>query len=61
MAAGLAGTLGLIQALGDARIVAPLWALTGGAMGTAADQAPTCVGFAVLTATTKPLYGGPSP
>ena len=29
---GLAGTLALVQALGDARVDAPLWVLTRGAV-----------------------------
>ncbi|MBS2545270.1 SDR family NAD(P)-dependent oxidoreductase [Catenulispora sp. NL8] len=32
--AGLAGTLGLLQALGDAGVPAPLWVLTSGAVAT---------------------------
>ncbi|MDI5943385.1 beta-ketoacyl reductase, partial [Micromonospora sp. DH15] len=32
--AGLAGTLALVQALGDAGITAPLWCATGGAVST---------------------------
>ena len=35
--AGLAGTLALVQALGDARITAPLWVLTQGAVATGAE------------------------
>ncbi|BBB02227.1 putative modular polyketide synthase [Actinacidiphila reveromycinica] len=35
--AGLAGTLGLIQALGDARVTAPIWSLTRGAIGVEGD------------------------
>ncbi|MFD0660986.1 type I polyketide synthase [Thermocatellispora tengchongensis] len=38
MAAGLAGTMGLVQALGDAGIGAPLWVLTSGAV--AAGEVP---------------------
>ncbi|MBO2456934.1 type I polyketide synthase [Actinomadura violacea] len=36
---GLAGTLRLVQALGDAGVDAPLWAVTHGAVGVA-DEAP---------------------
>ena len=35
---GLAGTLGLVQALGDAGITAPLWVLTRGAVAAGADD-----------------------
>ena len=35
---GLAGTLGLVQALGDAGITAPLWVLTRGAIAAGADD-----------------------
>ena len=35
---GLAGTLALVQALGDARVDAPLWVLTRGAVAAAADE-----------------------
>ncbi|MFD7668472.1 type I polyketide synthase, partial [Streptomyces sp. NPDC059788] len=38
---GVAGTLGLVQALGDAGIEAPLWALTRGAVATGSSEAPT--------------------
>ncbi|MFI0223511.1 type I polyketide synthase [Streptomyces lydicus] len=38
--AGLAGTLGLVQALGDAQITAPLWLLTEGAITTGPGEAP---------------------
>jgi len=38
VSAGRAGTLGLIQALGDAGIKAPLWVLTRGAVAVAADD-----------------------
>jgi len=38
VSAGRAGTLGLIQALGDAGIEAPLWVLTRGAVAVAADE-----------------------
>ncbi|MFD7669228.1 SDR family NAD(P)-dependent oxidoreductase, partial [Streptomyces sp. NPDC059788] len=38
---GLAGTLGLVQALGDAGVTAPLWAVTRGAVATGAAEAPT--------------------
>ncbi|MFE4355582.1 SDR family NAD(P)-dependent oxidoreductase [Kitasatospora sp. NPDC056800] len=37
---GTAATLALVQALGDAGIDAPLWALTRGAVRVAADDAP---------------------
>jgi acyl transferase domain-containing protein len=36
---GLAGTLGLVQALGDAGIGAPLWAVTRGAVSTGPGEA----------------------
>ena len=39
--AGLAGTLGLVQALGDAGITAPLWLLTQGAVAAGPDEALT--------------------
>ncbi len=38
---GLAGTLGLVQALGDADLAAPLWVLTQGAVTTGPGEAPT--------------------
>ncbi|NUP51182.1 MAG: acyltransferase domain-containing protein, partial [Catenulispora sp.] len=38
--AGTAGTLLLVQALGDAGIVAPLWVITRGAVATAATEIP---------------------
>ncbi|MGC3003582.1 SDR family NAD(P)-dependent oxidoreductase, partial [Streptomyces sp. G35A] len=38
---GLAGTLALVQALGDAGIVAPLWCVTQGAVGTGPHDTPT--------------------
>jgi acyl transferase domain-containing protein len=38
--AGLAATLSLVQALGDAGIQAPLWVVTQGAVGAAAQEAP---------------------
>ena len=38
LSGGLAGSLGLIQALGDAGMAAPLWALTRGAVATAPDE-----------------------
>ncbi|WP_455908589.1 type I polyketide synthase [Streptomyces lydicus] len=38
---GLAGTLGLVQALGGANITAPLWAVTQGAVATGAAESPT--------------------
>jgi len=38
--AGLAGTLALLQALGDAGIGAPLWVLTRGAVAAGAEAAP---------------------
>ncbi|WP_438485489.1 type I polyketide synthase [Streptomyces sp. S186] len=37
---GLAGTLGLVQALGDRGIDAPLWVLTQGAVATGPEEAP---------------------
>ncbi|MFD7667191.1 type I polyketide synthase, partial [Streptomyces sp. NPDC059788] len=37
---GVAGTLALVQALGDAEITAPLWALTQGAVATGSTEAP---------------------
>jgi hypothetical protein len=43
VSAGRAGTLGLVQALGDAGITAPLWVLTGGtapALGLGRVMAP---------------------
>ncbi|QMU69825.1 type I polyketide synthase [Streptacidiphilus sp. P02-A3a] len=41
VAAGTAGTLGLVQALGDLGITAPLWVLTRGAVAAGAGEAPT--------------------
>ena len=38
LAAGLAGTLALVQALGDAGVGAPLWAVTSGAVATGAGE-----------------------
>jgi NAD(P)-dependent dehydrogenase (short-subunit alcohol dehydrogenase family)/acyl carrier protein len=38
--AGMAGTLALVQALGDAGIDAPLWVLTSGAVGVRPGEAP---------------------
>jgi acyl transferase domain-containing protein/acyl carrier protein len=38
--AGAAGTLALVQALGDAEIDAPLWVLTSGAVGVLPGEAP---------------------
>ena len=38
VAAGLAGTLALVQALGDARVDAPLWVLTRGAVAAGAGE-----------------------
>ncbi|MFI6039973.1 SDR family NAD(P)-dependent oxidoreductase, partial [Streptomyces sp. NPDC051315] len=38
---GLAGSLALVQALGDAGIQAPLWCVTQGAVGTGSHDAPT--------------------
>ncbi|MFD7668473.1 type I polyketide synthase [Streptomyces sp. NPDC059788] len=38
---GVAGTLSLVQALGDAAIDAPLWAVTQGAVATGAAESPT--------------------
>jgi len=38
---GLAATMGLVQALGDSEITAPLWVLTGGAVAAAAAEVPT--------------------
>jgi acyl transferase domain-containing protein len=38
--AGAAGTLALVQALGDAEIGAPLWVLTSGAVGVLPGEAP---------------------
>jgi short-subunit dehydrogenase/acyl carrier protein len=40
VSAGLAGTLTLIQALGDAQVSAPLWVLTQGAVGAGPAEAP---------------------
>ncbi|MFI0227961.1 SDR family NAD(P)-dependent oxidoreductase [Streptomyces lydicus] len=37
---GVAGMLGLVQALGDTGITAPLWALTQGAVATGSAEAP---------------------
>ncbi|HWN35115.1 MAG TPA: SDR family NAD(P)-dependent oxidoreductase, partial [Pseudonocardia sp.] len=39
--AGLAATMGLVQALGDAGIDAPLWVLTSGAVAAGAGEVPT--------------------
>ncbi|WP_051341809.1 type I polyketide synthase [Pseudonocardia spinosispora] len=39
--AGLAATMGLVQALGDAGIEAPLWVLTSGALAAGAGEVPT--------------------
>ncbi len=39
--AGLAGTAGLVQALGDAGIAAPLWAVTCGAVAAGPGEAPS--------------------
>ena len=39
--AGLAATIGLVQALGDAGIEAPLWVLTSGAVAAGAGEVPT--------------------
>ncbi|MGN9788878.1 beta-ketoacyl synthase N-terminal-like domain-containing protein [Nonomuraea sp. ZG12] len=41
VAGGLAGTLGLVQVLGDAGIAAPLWLLTQGAVAAGPDEALT--------------------
>nr|WP_323183774.1 SDR family NAD(P)-dependent oxidoreductase [Streptomyces canus] len=41
VAAGLAATLGLVQALGDAGVAAPLWCVTRGAVGTGLSDPPT--------------------
>ncbi|HEV2636988.1 MAG TPA: type I polyketide synthase, partial [Actinocrinis sp.] len=41
VAAGLAGTLGLVQALGDAALTAPLWLLTSGAVASGPDDTLT--------------------
>ncbi|MCX4852248.1 SDR family NAD(P)-dependent oxidoreductase [Streptomyces canus] len=41
VAVGLAATLGLTQALGDAGIGAPLWCVTHGAVGTGPSDPPT--------------------
>ncbi|MGW6296893.1 SDR family NAD(P)-dependent oxidoreductase, partial [Streptomyces sp. NPDC055058] len=41
VALGLAGTLTLVQALGDAEIDAPLWCVTRGAVGTGPQDPPT--------------------
>jgi acyl transferase domain-containing protein/acyl carrier protein len=38
LSSGLAGTLGLVQALGDAGIGAPLWVLTRGAVAAGPDE-----------------------
>ncbi|MFI7447254.1 type I polyketide synthase, partial [Nonomuraea sp. NPDC049714] len=38
VAAGVAGTLGVVQALGQAAITAPLWVLTSGAVATAPGE-----------------------
>ncbi|MFZ4156803.1 SDR family NAD(P)-dependent oxidoreductase, partial [Streptomyces pseudogriseolus] len=38
---GLAGSLALVQALGDAGIEAPLWCVTQGAVGVGPHEAPT--------------------
>src|SRR6185312_17136936 len=37
---GLAGTLGLVQALGDTRTTAPLWVVTGGAIVAEPGESP---------------------
>ncbi|HEY7144815.1 MAG TPA: acyltransferase domain-containing protein, partial [Streptosporangiaceae bacterium] len=42
VAAGLAGTLALVQALGDARIDAPLWVLTCGAVAAGPGEVLAC-------------------
>jgi NADP-dependent 3-hydroxy acid dehydrogenase YdfG len=41
--AGVAGTLVLVQALGDAGMAARLWAVTRGAVSAGADAGPACV------------------
>jgi acyl transferase domain-containing protein/NADPH:quinone reductase-like Zn-dependent oxidoreductase/acyl carrier protein len=41
VAGGLAGTLALVQALGDAGVTAPLWMVTRGAAGTGPGEAPS--------------------
>ncbi|MBC3839558.1 acyltransferase domain-containing protein [Streptacidiphilus sp. 4-A2] len=41
VAGGLAGTLGLVQALGDAGVGAPLWLLTSGAVASGPDETLT--------------------
>src|SRR5205807_725608 len=38
--AGLAGTLAVLQALGDAGVLAPLWAVTRGAVAAVPGEAP---------------------
>ncbi|WP_042397185.1 type I polyketide synthase [Streptacidiphilus carbonis] len=43
VAAGLARTLGLVQALGDLDIAGPLWVLTRGAVAAGAGEAPTAL------------------
>ena len=43
VAAGLARTLGLIQALGDLEIAAPLWVLTRGAVAGGVGESPAAV------------------
>ncbi len=62
---GLAATVGLIQALGDAGIEAPLWAVTQGAVAArAGDPLPNpgqagVIGVARVLAVEQPgLYGG---
>ncbi|HWN31579.1 MAG TPA: acyltransferase domain-containing protein, partial [Pseudonocardia sp.] len=40
LTAGLAGTLGLVQALGDAAVQVPLWVLTREAVATRPDEVP---------------------
>ncbi|MEU9993743.1 SDR family oxidoreductase, partial [Streptomyces sp. NPDC048045] len=41
VAGGLAATLGLVQALGDTGVAAPLWLLTRGAVGAVPGEAPS--------------------
>ncbi|MFI6093843.1 type I polyketide synthase [Streptomyces sp. NPDC051218] len=40
VASGLAATLGLVQALGDAGVLAPLWVATHGAVAATPDEVP---------------------
>ena len=63
--AGLAGTVALVQALGDTGVTAPLWALTQGAVAAAPGDAPSslvqaeCWGLGLVAALEHPdRWGG---